>query len=137
MLQGKQEQIFAERERQLEAARQARARRRAAPRESNCYHQDALAEDRATQKCDPSAAVGPRRKAGRRGASLSRLSHATKAPFSDWPKALNFRSRTVRHLRQDVLLPIDLTPFRLSYFDPTKLNVTLNQYNTGPFFDKQ
>jgi putative transposase len=67
-LHGRQEEIFAARDRKLEAARRQRQTRRAARQEAarrtRCYTEPAWAEDRATQRCDPSADPGPEARAG-------------------------------------------------------------------------
>jgi len=71
-LDGREAAIFAQRDRKLEEARQRRQKRRRerqdAARGTPCYTDDAWAEDRATQRCDPSAAPGPEARAD--GASI-------------------------------------------------------------------
>jgi len=57
-LLGRDEAIFAERDRKLEAAREERRRRRKAA----CYNKDACSEDRALLASNPSAATGPEAK---------------------------------------------------------------------------
>ncbi len=72
-LWGREKAIFAERDWKLEAARAARAARRRGEEEEEsqrvaesqgCYTETAWPEDRATQRCDPSAEPGPEAKAG-------------------------------------------------------------------------
>ncbi len=67
-LLGREQAIFAERDRKLDEGRrkrqQRRGERREAARRTRCYTTDAWAEDRATQRCDPSAAPGPEARAG-------------------------------------------------------------------------
>lgn len=58
-LSGRDVQIFAERDRKLEAARAERALRRQAA----CYNQDAWPEDRALVATNPSAVPGPEARA--------------------------------------------------------------------------
>ena len=72
-LAGREAEIFAERDRKLEAARERRcqARRLAPTSADRLQHQTTWAEDRATQRCDPSADPGGR---GRRtGGALQRV----------------------------------------------------------------
>ena len=68
MLAGRAAEIFAERDRKLEAARERRrsARQLASTAADALQHQTTWAEDRATQRCDPSAVpgVGVKRCAG-------------------------------------------------------------------------
>ena len=72
-LHGREQEIYAERDRKLAEARrqreQRRRERRDAARQARCYTGHAWAEDRATQRCDPSADSGP--EAGVGGASSS------------------------------------------------------------------
>jgi len=72
-LLGREKEIFAERDRKLDEARRKRQQRRLdrqeAARRTRWYTEDAWAEDRATQRCDPSAVLGPEAPAG--GASTS------------------------------------------------------------------
>jgi len=67
-LHGREPEIFAERDRKLEEARQKRherrGQRRDAARRARCYTEDAWSEDRATQRCDPSADPGPEARSG-------------------------------------------------------------------------
>ena len=64
---GREEAIFAERDRKLQEAREERARNRKRQNEDDscplqaagCYTEDAWAEDRATVETDPSAVPGP------------------------------------------------------------------------------
>lgn len=67
-LLGREREIFAARDRKLEEARRQRQQRRAqrqqAARRARCYTEDAWTEDRATQRCDPSADPGPEARAG-------------------------------------------------------------------------
>ncbi len=63
MLEGRQQEIFDERDRKLEAARQRRAEARAAKRTA-AYTHDSRTEDRATLGSDPSAASMPVADAG-------------------------------------------------------------------------
>ena len=71
-LHGREEEIFAERDRKLHEAREKRARNRQRqneddlrPTEANaCYTENAWAEDKATVETDPSAAPGPGTKYG-------------------------------------------------------------------------
>ena len=83
-LAGREAEIFAERDRKLEAARERRcqARRLAPTSADRLQHQTTWAEDRATQRCDPSAVpgVGVKRCAGPRiGASPNTLHFNTNA----------------------------------------------------------
>ncbi len=61
-LAGREEEIFAERDRKLEAARERRRQARwlASACDDGLQHQTTWAEDRATQRCDPSADPGDR-----------------------------------------------------------------------------
>lgn len=69
---GREEAIFARRDRKLQEARERRARNRRRQNESDpwparaggCYTEDAWAEDRATVETDPSAVPGPEAKPG-------------------------------------------------------------------------
>ena len=69
---GREEAIFAERDRKLQEAREERARNRKRQNEDDpfpaqaavCYTEDAWAEDRATVETDPSAVPGPEAKSG-------------------------------------------------------------------------
>ena len=65
-LHGREQEIFAARDRKLAEAREKRAANRrdldAARHGDGCYTVSAWAEDRATQGCDPSAAPGPQAK---------------------------------------------------------------------------
>jgi transposase InsO family protein len=65
---GRQEAIFAERDRKLQEAREKRAANRSRlnviDRRDGCYTEDAWAEDRATVRTDPSADPGPEAKLG-------------------------------------------------------------------------
>ena len=64
-LQGKETEIFAERDRKLQLARERRAENRRRQNQADeCYTQDAWAEDRATVRTDPSADPGPEAKSG-------------------------------------------------------------------------
>jgi hypothetical protein len=67
-LQGREKEIYAERDRKLDEARRRRAQRRRerqhAAQRGRCYTEDAWAEDRATQRCDPSADPGPEARTG-------------------------------------------------------------------------
>ena len=91
MLAGRAAEIFAERDRKLEAARERRrsARQLASTAADALQHQTTWAEDRATQRCDPSAVpgVGVKRCAGPPiGASpIPSLQHQCAKP--DWHDA--------------------------------------------------
>jgi len=69
---GREEAIFAERDRKLQEAREERARNRKRQNENDlsraqavgCYTEDAWPEDRATVETDPSAVPGPEAKSG-------------------------------------------------------------------------
>ena len=71
-LHGREKEIFAERDRKLQEAREIRALNRKREKESKrlskkgkgCYTEDAWAEDRATVETDPSAVPGPEAKYG-------------------------------------------------------------------------
>lgn len=67
-LHGREMEIFAARDRKLEEARRQRQqRRRERPHATHrvpCYTEPAWAEDRATQRCDPSADPGPEARGG-------------------------------------------------------------------------
>ncbi len=70
-LQGREEVIFAERDRKLQEAREERSDNRRRQNENacpapaaGCYTEDARAEDRATVEIDPSAVPGPEAKPG-------------------------------------------------------------------------
>ena len=67
-LDGRETEIYAERDRKLEEARRQRQqRRRERPHATHrvpCYTEPAWAEDRATQRCDPSADPGPEARLG-------------------------------------------------------------------------
>jgi putative transposase len=67
-LRGREREIFAERDRKLQEARRQRQQRRRerqhATHRVRCYPEHAWAEDRATQRCDPSAAPGPEARGG-------------------------------------------------------------------------
>jgi transposase InsO family protein len=71
-LHGREEVIFAERDRKLQEAREERARNRKLQKKTarvpvdttGCYTENALAEDRATVETDPSADQGPEAKPG-------------------------------------------------------------------------
>lgn len=71
-LHGREKEIFAERDRKLQEAREQRARNRKRqkeakrlPKDNNgCYTDNAWAEDRATVETDPSAVPGPEAKFG-------------------------------------------------------------------------
>ena len=80
-LYGREEAIFAQRDRKLQEAREKRAASRrqldtADPREG-CYTEDAWAEDRATVEIDPSAVPGPEAK---NGAAASGVTEPTAPP---------------------------------------------------------
>jgi len=74
-LHGREQAIFAARDRKLEEARRKRQSRRVerqdAARRARCYTEHAWAEDRATQRCDPSADPGPEAREGGARAALS------------------------------------------------------------------
>jgi transposase InsO family protein len=108
-LAGREAGIFAERDRKLEAARERRrqARQLASTLASTLaftqgdalQHQTTWAEDRATQRCDPSAdpGVGVKRRAGPRiGASPLHPSLQHQSAKPDW---------------QDAAVPVGTTPF--------------------------
>jgi len=67
-LAGWEQEIYAERDQKLEEARRGREQRRRerqrAARRTRCYTDNAWAEDRATQRCDPSADPGREARAG-------------------------------------------------------------------------
>ena len=71
-LHGREDAIFAERDRKLQEAREERARNRKRQNENDlsptqaigCYIEDAWAQDRATVETDPSAGPGPEAKSG-------------------------------------------------------------------------
>jgi hypothetical protein len=90
-LAGRDAEIFTERDRKLEAARERRRRARqlASGQTDTLQHQTTWAEDRATQRCDPSAVpgVGVKRCAGPSiGASpIPSLQHQCAKP--DWHDA--------------------------------------------------
>ena len=59
-LLGNEQEIFASRDRKLQAARERRAENRRRQNQADrCYTEDAWAEDRATVRTDPSADPGP------------------------------------------------------------------------------
>ena len=58
-LQGREQEIFDERDRKLSEAREQRRRKR---QQATCYNKDARSEDRATLGSDPSAAPSPKAK---------------------------------------------------------------------------
>ena len=95
-LDGGEAEIFAQRDRKLEEARRQRHKRRRgrqhAAQRAPCYTEHAWAEDRATQRCDPSAAPGPEARGG--GASpgavgpfplASGAMRQTSGGLGDWP----------------------------------------------------
>jgi transposase InsO family protein len=67
-LDGREQEIYAERDRKLEEARRQRQERhrerQRAAQPRRCYTERAWAEDRATQRCDPSADPGPEARVG-------------------------------------------------------------------------
>jgi transposase InsO family protein len=102
-LAGREAEIFAERDRKLEAARERRRRARqlATTHADRLKHQTTWAEDRATQRCDPSADPGAESE-GRAVNSLRRLPPSF--PLHSWHQC----AKPDRH---DATVTTGRTPF--------------------------